>query len=492
MRFSKCIRPLPLALAGALALGGCFGEEARGPVAVNIAGVFGDLADPLDRFPRPAAEVMLDATAQGLVAFNARGEIEPALAERWIVEDEGKSYIFRLRDATWPDGEAITSQEVARILTARVKANGRSTLSFDLESVVEILAMTGEVVEIRLSAPRPNFLQILAQPQMAITRGQGGAGPYRRDRRGEAWMLTPVVDPDSAEGQERRLPRSANRVLRAERMAMGIVRFQREEVALVLGGRYSDLPLLNFADVDNRAIRVDPVQGLFGLAIVEDGGFLEDPANREALSMAIERERLPAIFSLAGWTITGSVLPDQLDMRQPPLSPRWGALGIQQRRDYARVVVASWKARNGSFPPLRIAMPPGSGSNLLFGLIASDFARIGVPTRRVAPGSDADLRLIDEVAPYDSALWYLGRISCAYELSCSSEALERLNEAQQAQNVDEMLRKLNEAEALTMAHGGYIPIAVPVRWSLVSRRLRGFQPSPRGRHPLNHLLAEPR
>src|SRR3546814_14279204 len=75
-------------------------------------------------------------------------------------------------------------------------------------------------------------------------------------------------------------------------------------------------------------------------------------------------------------------------------------------------------------------------------------------------------------------------------MACSSEATARLSEAQQAQSIEEMLRKLDEAEVLTLAHGGYIPLAEPVRWSLVSRRLQGFQPSPRGRHPLNHLLPE--
>src|SRR3546814_1019226 len=93
------------------------------------------------------------------------------------------------------------------------------------------------------------------------------------------------------------------------------------------------------------------------------------------------------------------------------------------------------------------------------------FARIGVPSVRVDRDADADLRLIDEVAPYDSALWYLGRISCAYEMACSSEATARLSEAQQAQSIEEMLRKLDEAEVLTLAHGGYIPLAAPVRRS---------------------------
>ncbi|WP_202979949.1 hypothetical protein, partial [Xylella fastidiosa] len=43
----------------------------------------------------------------------------------------------------------------------------------------------------------------------------------------------------------------------------------------------------------------------------------------------------------------------------------------------------------------------------------------------IAPAVDladkADLSLIDEVAAYDSALWYLGRIGCARKIHCSPE-----------------------------------------------------------------------
>src|SRR3546814_19152801 len=98
---------------------------------------------------------MIGATGQGLVAFDAQGEIEPALVDRWIVEDEGKSYILSLRKATWPDGEEITAEQVARILSSRVKVSARSSLRPELPSVSEILTITGPLIEIQLFAPPP-------------------------------------------------------------------------------------------------------------------------------------------------------------------------------------------------------------------------------------------------------------------------------------------------------------------------------------------------
>ena len=48
-----------------------------------------------------------------------------------------------------------------------------------LGAIDEIMAMTDEVLEIALKSPRPNFLQLLAQPEMGILFKGQGAGPYR-------------------------------------------------------------------------------------------------------------------------------------------------------------------------------------------------------------------------------------------------------------------------------------------------------------------------
>ena len=45
------------------------------------------------------------ATHAGLVALNEAGEVVPALADRWIVTDDGRSFIFRLREAHGPTDE---------------------------------------------------------------------------------------------------------------------------------------------------------------------------------------------------------------------------------------------------------------------------------------------------------------------------------------------------------------------------------------------------
>src|SRR3546814_11244496 len=109
------------------------------------------MAHPLSRQQRPAAQLMIVATGQGLVAFDAQGEIEPALAEWRIVEDEGNSYIFRLCKATWTDWEDITAAQVARIMSSSVKVRSCYRRRPDLQSVPDILPIKGQVHENSLS-----------------------------------------------------------------------------------------------------------------------------------------------------------------------------------------------------------------------------------------------------------------------------------------------------------------------------------------------------
>lgn len=482
-------RLLRAVMALGLVLAGC-ADEGRGPVVVSVIGDRDDLARPFQNLPDPAAKLILEATAQGLVAFDARGDILPALAQRWIVEDDGRSYIFRLRRAFWADGARVTAPDVARMLMARIVTLRRADPTGPLDAVEDVVPMTGEVIEIRLAAARPYILQMLAQPQMALLTSGGGAGPYRPVARGSQTFLTPIDPADGGAASEDGAPIPAwqTRLLRAERPAMAIVRFREGEANLVLGGRYADLPYLMPAGVDRDSVRVDPVRGLLGLAVTGSGKLLDDDNVRAAINMAIDRSQLPTVFPLGGWATSERLLPDQMDLVRPPTNPDWTALSMEDRRARASAVVTRWRADNGDPPALRIALPQGPGSTLLMGMIARDLRAIGLDARQVSMRGDADLRLVDEVAAYDSAIWYLDRIGCARKVHCSRVADAQLTAASLASSAEERAARVAEAELLMVAHNGYIPLGAPVRWSLVSKRLSGFQPSPRARHPLNHLF----
>src|SRR6185312_2300002 len=104
---------------------GCGGEQS-GPVRVSAIGGAPQLANPNLQPLDPPAAFLTEAVAQGLVRFDAAGEIEPALAQSWIVSDDGLRYTFRIRRATWADGSPVSAQQVAARLRAALSRASRN------------------------------------------------------------------------------------------------------------------------------------------------------------------------------------------------------------------------------------------------------------------------------------------------------------------------------------------------------------------------------
>lgn len=474
-------------LFAALLLAGCGSGASDGPIEVVAIGGDARLTVPArDEAPAPNA-VLLLAVAQGLVAFDAAGQLEPALAQRWIVSDDGRSYIFRLRDAEWREGRKITADELARRLRAITAPGSRNRLAPLFGAIDQIVAVTPEILEIRLKAPRPQFLALLAQPETALLSGKIGSGPFRMaaDKRG-GLLLTPAIDAEQPDEAQARYPVR----MRHARAAVALVHFDREDADLILGGRFADLPYARVINPPNAQLRFDPAMGLFGLAVVGTRGFLESADNREAISMAIDRAAMIRAFAVPGWRAVYSMVPARLDLAAPPARPDWVTMDREQRIAAARARVAAWRGNNTQFPRLRVGLPPGAGSQLLFNRIALDMGQIGIIAERVGMNADADLRLIDEIAPNDSATWYLTRLSCANGLPCGETGDAALSASRVAGSLAERSAKLSEADAAYLVNMPFIPLASPVRWSLVGARLNGFATNARAAHPLHRLLKE--
>ena len=480
--------PFPLAALFAAALAGCDSNDA-GPLQASVIGPPATIVDPAKQAPGHPSAVLLGTIAQGLVRFDANGQIEPGLAARWIVSDDGKSYIFRIDELRWTDGKPVTSEAIARRLRAAIAASSRNPDRTLFATVDEVAVMTDRVIEIRLKTPRPNLLQLLAQPEMALLSGRDGTGPLQVVRRIDRGLLLTPIDDGNPETPP---PTTRDQVmLRGERAAIAITRYKQRRSGVVLGGTYDDVMMVRVAEIPARDLRVDPAVGLFGLAILNDQGFLGVHDNRAALSMAIDRTDLLTKFAVRGWTPTISLTPDQLDSAGVPAMPPWNDLEIPKRRAQAAARVAAWTSSGGR-PRLSLAVGPSSGARLLFAYLRAAWAGIGVTLVAVPEGADADLAVIDDVAPMDSISWYLDRLSCARGYRCDPVAEQKRLLARNARTLDDRAVLLAEAEAAASDAGWFIPIAQPLRWSLVSPRLTEFRENPRAFHPLNRLRPPPR
>lgn len=442
----------------------------------------------VNRMPlSPASAYLRNATAQGLVAFDGDGRVVPALAARWIVTDDDMGYIFRLQKTLWNNGREVRSDEVATALRSRLAELRTGRFGNEIAKIDRVLPMTGKVVEIRLSAPVPNLLELLAQPDFGLIHKSSGSGPMIAERvAGNLQLRNRIDESDGTIGlDESRITLSAHTPSRA------LARFALQQTDLVVQGRFEHLPLLTATEGNEANTRFDAVPGLFGLLITGNGPFLSDTANREAMAMAIDRPRMLTSFGITDWRETLTLAPETLANREPIARPQWASRNIQQRKADARSAISAWMAANGQVRPLRIAMPRGTGSRIAFARIRSDFAAIGLDTERVTYAQSADLVLIDRVADVSSPGWYLDQLSCDSTPICSTKADGLLDDARGATSREERIRLWGEAERELIATRNFIPIANPVRWSLVRNGLLGFAQNPRGWHPLHYLGRDP-
>lgn len=438
-----------------------------------------------------ASSTMRAAIAKGLVGLDEEGRVVPALAARWIVTDDGLSYIFRLFDTRWDDGRQVTAERVARLLRERFSELSNSRLRDDVTAVDEVVSMTGRVIEIKLDAPHPNFLQLLAQPEMGLFRAGHGAGPMRLLSEENGIKLGQFDEPsqdeqEAAEEDDRWVS------LRSEPAAIAIARYRAGGAQIVLNGKYHHLPLIGAAGISSGDLRLDPVAGLFGLRFIRANGFWAVPANREILAMAINRPALLTSFpGVSAWQSRIKIIPEALDVEGINTYPDWASMTMQDRINFARTHVRQWKASEGSIVPLVVALPDAPGANILFRRIQADLRRVGLDARKVGRNEDADVHLMDEIAPYDSAQWFLKQFTCASTSVCLNDADAKIAEADAATNLQIKARLYAEVENMLVDHYNFIPIAVPIRWSIARQGQRGFAVNPRGWHPLNPMVGIP-
>jgi oligopeptide transport system substrate-binding protein len=471
------------ALFLAALLTGCDPRSDAGPVVVSAIGGEVTLADPARGTLDHGRRLLLGATAQGLVRFDAAGQIEPGLAERWIVIDHGMSYLFRLREAEWSNGDKVTADEVVAALRRQIAPGSRNALLPFLSAIDQIVARTPEVIEVELKRPRPDLLKLFAQPELALFRMRkpGGSGPFRIiDGPHGDILLRPATDPRHSPDDDVAKPGPQDDVeLIGERASRAIARFMLRQSDFVSGGTAADWPLLAAAPgIAPANRRIDPAVGLFGWAVVDRSGLLADVANRAAVARAIDRQAIVAAFGVA-WPTTSQILPEALDSAAPPAQPTWGATSTPAGPD----ALMTWRSTHSGDLRLRLAVPAGPGGTLVYGLTAANLHTLGIATDRVAWDAPADLRLVDAVAPYDSARWYLAT-ACQ---PCSAEAQTALDGARDAPTMALRAQHIAEADAALASDVAFIPIAQPLRWSLVSLRLKQWQPNARAWHPLNRL-----
>ncbi len=474
-----------LALAAlAIAPGACR-KQPEGALKVIVIGAQPKLVDPAAGPLSTPDQVLLANVAQGLVRFDAAGNIVSGLAERWTVSDDGLSYIFRLAATNWPDGKKLTADQVARILKREIGSRSRNGLKDAFGAVQDVVAMTDRVIEIDLVAARPELLSLLAQPQMAILRNGEGTGPFTATPSGANLKLTrEIVSLDDETTSKQQL------LLGGAAVPDAVQAFAAADVDLVLGGTFADLPAAQRVKLPRDALQFDPASGLFGLVPTEAGGPLDTPEVRQLLSEAIDRDSFVASLGVPGLAARATLLEPGLDGSPVPSVPAWTATA------YADRIAALQVRANRLFPKtpkptIRIALPQGPGADLLFQLLERDWGQLGFTVQHAPGAAPADFALIDEVAPSSSPSWFVRHLHCGRAAVCDPKADALMDAARQSPVPAQRYALLGQATAMIDQGALFLPITAPVRWSLVSARVQDFAGNRYARHTLTDLEAAP-
>ena len=480
-------RALTLLLVPALALVpvACR-QQPQGALKTVVIGDQPKIRDPALGSLPPSDAVLLANVAQGLVRFDAAGNIVGGLAERWNVSDDGLSYIFRLATLQWPDGKKVTAQQIVKLIKRQIGPRSRDPLKDSLGAVQDVVAMTDRVIEIQLLAPRPNLLSLLAQPELAILRDGQGSGPFKAAPAGpggELRLSREIVVGDEEETQREEV------LLSGMPAADSIRAFAASKADLVLGGTFVDLPMAQRVKLPRGALRFDPASGLFGLVPASSGGPLDNPEVRHLLAEALDRDNFVNALAVPGLAGRATLLEPSLDGVPAPAVPAWFATPLLDRLPDLRARAERLLGKDK--PVLRVALPEGPGGDLLLKELVRDWGALGLNVEPAAPGTPADIALVDEVAPSSSPAWFIRRFRCGVAPVCDADADKLMDAARDTPIPAQRYALLSQAAGRIDDAQLFIPIAAPVRWSLVSGRIQGFAGNRYARHTLTDLQQQP-
>ncbi|MEE4175145.1 MAG: peptide ABC transporter substrate-binding protein [Xanthomonadales bacterium] len=474
-----------------------------------------------------AALQVLRDLHEGLVTFDAGGELIGGAAERWEVDGSGTRYRFTLRPGLrWSNGDALeadhfvlgwraavapatqarTASLLAPVAGARAIIAGRQ----DPDSL-GIHALDGRTLEIVLEQPTPWFPELLAHPVSFALHPRAGeevlerpvSGPYRlleavprshlALEKNPAWHGAASVALDRID------------YLPIEDPGAELSRFRAGEIHItetIPPGRHDWL-----AENLPESLRIAPYVGSFWLGLnLSRPPLAEAPDLRRALSLAIDRETLTRVVMGAGEVPAWTVVPPGLPGYRPPRDPA-ESLSKPEREARARELYA--RAGYGDGRPLRLQLRFNTSAQhrrMAVAVAAMWKQVLGVSTEllheewKVFVNNRRQGLLTQAfrggwIADYADPVSFLDLFRGGEALNntfYADEAYDRLLDQAAGYSGGQRLELLQQAETLLLRDTPVIPLYYYVSRHLVDPRVRGYVDNPRDVHLSRYLdLGEP-
>lgn len=509
--------PFNLLSAGCLAVAllGCQQQSNPGPAQVRPGpelrrglGADPDTLDPLRAVDNAALAVIGDLY-EGLATESPDGTIVPGAAESWQVSPDGLDWSIRLRPGLhWSNGETLTAEDFARSLRASIAPDSASSYAGLLTNLRSIATPAPDRIELTLVHPLPYLPALLALPLAAPTHRSASAldpppsnGPYRllRWRRGERIEL-------ERNPYYRDVPH-----VQFERVTYRPVTDLTTELNLYRTGEIdltSEVPNSHVAWLREHLpgeLKIDPYLSTYAYAINLQR--LPDRAAREALAMAIDRERITALVTGAGEQPAYRWVPAGL-AGYPGAAFRWHSWPPDKRIAAARTLWQAAQQRSAAPHTITLCTDASANHHRTAVAIADQFkAALGIEVRlvelewnvyldtRAHPG-DCDLVRLGWSADFADPEAFAAVFESRHPqntLGYSSSAYDALlSQSRLATVAVERGRLLAQAEAVLLEDVPVIPVFHRVAKRLVKPQVTGYHASPLGHLPSRDLgMADP-
>jgi oligopeptide transport system substrate-binding protein len=485
--------------------------------------------DPQKSRSVQAADVLRDI-GEGLAGYSAGGELVAAAAESWEIADDGLTYTFRIRpDARWSNGDTVVAADFVAGLRRLVDPATAAFYAAELGNVVNAAAIVaGEMppnelgveaiddstLVISLVRPTPYLLSLLTHPSTFPVHRASVA------EHGDAFARVGSLLSNGAYMLERWEPGAIIELRRNPYYwndagtAIDVVRHHvvTQEMAELNRYRAGELHTTSTVPPDNfeqiRAdyadeLRIAPTLGVYYYGFnLSKPPFQDNPALRQALSMAIDREVLVERVTGRGEAPAYSWVPPGTDNYEPT-QLSYSNLSQEERNTIAQGLYK--EAGYSEESPLRIELRYNtSDTQQRIALAVQSMWRevLGVEATPVNVEFQVLLDQMREAevtqvfrsswfGDYNDANTFLAILqtdSPGNMPRYSNEEYDRLMQAAGEQlDLERRRLYLEEAERVLLADHAVIPLYFYVSKSLVSPEIRGWQDNILNYHYSQHL-----
>ncbi len=278
-----------------------------GEITVGVTADLDSSLDPHVSSSSAGTREILFNVFEGLMKPDAEGNLNPAVAQDYSVNDTADEYTFVLRDGIkFHNGNDVTVDDVVYSLSRAAGLETGEPLVSDVAGIAAVEAVDAKTVKVTLKAPDTEFLAHITtaiipkdiDPEKEIV----GTGPFKFTERKVQESIT-LEKFDGYWGEKPYLDKVTLKVIdNAETLVMSLKSGAVDMATHLVFSQVKELAGLNIYEGASNA-----VQGLYLNNAVKP---LDDPLVRQALSYAIDKQAiLDLAFDGHGTLVGSSMFP---------------------------------------------------------------------------------------------------------------------------------------------------------------------------------------